>query len=91
MKPVNGVQEEQRPDPLIEIIAATTKGIEFGAQRMELRQRSRATNRIERPVANLRIGRGDDLNQRIGHIASFRFESAGRLLATAREQFDEAG
>ena len=67
MKSVNGVQEEQRPNALIQIRAATAKDVELGAERIELRDRSVVANGIERPVANVRIGRSDDLNQRVGH------------------------
>ena len=62
MKPMEGVEEKQRPDPFIKIFAAAAKGVELGAffhQRLQGKPRAEG---IERLIADGRIGGSDDTN-----------------------------
>src|SRR5882724_175340 len=59
MEPMERVKKEQRPDPLVKIVTAPAKGIEFGAFLHQFRKRKFRAQAVERLVADSRIGGGD--------------------------------
>ena len=94
VKPVDGVKKEQCPDALVEIVAAPAKGVELGAGRNQFFPGRRATDGIERPVANPGVGRGDDFSQGANHgnkADKIGFTGVEGSLAAKCQQFDQSG
>ena len=80
MEAMNRVEEKERADPLVEILAAAAEGVErvaFREQRLEARRRRRASS-SERLRGGV-VGRGDEIEEAERHGALLR-----------REQFHEA-
>ena len=69
MKTVDGVKKKQRADALVKIVAVPAKGVQFGAGGEQLLAGTRRANGVERLVADLRIRRGDDFDERAGHAS----------------------
>lgn len=59
---MDGVKEEQRPDPFVKILALPAESVQPGAGFNQFGQRELSTGGVERPVADCGIGRGDDAN-----------------------------
>ena len=67
MKAVDRVKEEQRADALVKIFAAPAEGVQFRARGQQFVRRGAGANGVERLVADFRIRRGDDVDERAGH------------------------
>ena len=83
MKPVDGVEEEQRPHPLIEILAALPERLKFGTGVEKFDGAGVGAQRLKRAVTLCRFRRRDGFDEGVGH--------GGGLFSFEREQFDDPG
>lgn len=60
---MDGVEEKQRPHPLVEVIAAAPQLVERFALGQELVEGSRPGEPVERAIAGRRVGGGDDFGE----------------------------
>ncbi len=60
MKPMHGIEEKQRPHPLIEVFRFAAEIVQRGAFVQQIRQRGRPAKRIQRLVAQRWFLGGDD-------------------------------
>ena len=67
VKPVDGVEEEQCADALVQVVALPAKRIQRGALGQQGFGGSRTASRVERLIAGYRIRRRDDVRQETGH------------------------
>ena len=75
VKAVDGVEEEERPHPLVEVLAAVAEGLEGGRFGEQVRYRRIVRERVERLVANGRVERGDDLDE-AGHSSRSNWKAS---------------
>ena len=84
---LEGVQEEQRPDAVVEVLAPPSEGVELGALGHELREAHPAARGIERPVAQSCFGGGDEFGQHRVRAAS---SSTSMVRTSSRSWPDKA-
>ncbi len=60
---MQGVEEEQRSDALVQIVAAATEGVQLSSRGQQLVQRGTAAQNVQRLVAKGRVSGGDDTDQ----------------------------
>src|SRR5579862_3113758 len=88
MEPVDRIKKEQRPDPIIQIIATRAKGFKRGALLPEFVHGKIRAGAFQRLVAQSRVSRSDDTDQ-VGHdvcpgyLSSRRAKSSTRPLITS--------
>jgi hypothetical protein len=63
---VQRIKEKQGANPFVKVVSASTEPVEGISGIERLGERGSAREGIERPVANSRIGRRDDFDQRMG-------------------------
>src|SRR5262245_23608263 len=71
MEPVNGVEEEERADPLVEIFAVLAESLERLALREELLVAGCGADVVERTMAQRVVRRGDEIEKSQRHARQF--------------------
>jgi hypothetical protein len=63
MKAVNRVEKQQRPDPLVKILATAAEGFELVGLGDQFIERRGAAERVERLIPHGSVGRSDELDE----------------------------
>jgi hypothetical protein len=79
VKPVDGVEEEQRAHAFVEVVARSAKTVERGALGLQLTERQIAADRVQRTVAQRGVACRDNRNQ----AAHGRFPAASSRSASS--------
>ena len=86
MEPVNRVQEKQRTNPFVQVVATPPKPIQPRALFQQLVGRQTLARGIKRLIANGRVGGCDNL-KKIGHgCATLAASRSERLMVRRRER-----
>ena len=67
MKAMDGVEEQEGPDPFIQVLAAAAERFKIGAFAHQLGQRRLLAEGVERSIAHRGLRRGDEFNELSRH------------------------
>ena len=81
------IEEEERADAFVEIVARAAEAVEGGGFALQVRQSGGAAKGVERAVAERGVGRGDDA----GELAHGRLSPGRRQLAHGQQLWKDAG